>query len=252
MRQCISYLVLRYEAVYLRHALHIRCEFAPFEQLYGEGDEDAVNVVVVEAQHTAVSLVSLAEGKIVAQDRLAALRVCELGGYLLHGLRVAAAHIRKAREQALIAFAEASAQIPELLRDQLALVVLGPCDLALCGVALRVQQLAYARSGFRPRYELRAALVPRLLALGDADTVLCVPHGVFHAVYGKAVAAPVDRRQEGSYFINRAPLLKLRDHAHTQLVRVAAETEHVVHDLLRKRESGGRLRVLRFVEKVQL
>ena len=38
-----------------------------------------------------------------------------LCSYLLHGLRVAAVHIRKAREQALIAFAEVSAQVPELL-----------------------------------------------------------------------------------------------------------------------------------------
>ena len=75
VRQCISYLILCYEAVDIRHALHVRCEFAPFEQLRGEGDEDAVNVVVVEAQHTAVSLVSLAEGEIIAQNCLSALRV---------------------------------------------------------------------------------------------------------------------------------------------------------------------------------
>ena len=87
----------------------------------------------MEAQHTAVGLVSLAECKIIAQDRLAALRVCEFCGYLLHGLRVAAPHIRKAREQALVAFAEVSAQVPELLCDQLALVVLGPGDFVLCG-----------------------------------------------------------------------------------------------------------------------
>ena len=142
--------------------------------------------------------------------------------------------------------------MPELLCDQLALVVLGPGDLALCGVAPGVQQLAYAHCGVHPRYELRAALVPRLLALGNADAVLGIPHGVFLTVYGKAVAALVDRRKKSGYFINRAPLLKLRDHAHTQLVRVAAEPEHVVHDLLRKRESGGRLRVLRFVEEIQL
>lgn len=252
MRQCISYLVLRYEAVYLRHALHIRCEFAPFEQLYGEGDEDAVNVVVVEAQHTAVSLVSLAEGKIVAQDCLAALRVCELCGYLLHGLRIAAVHIRKAGKHALIAIAEVSAQMPELLRDQLVLVVLSSGAFLFGGVAPFAKQLAYACSGVRPRYELRAALVPRLLTLGNADAVLAVPHGVFLAVYYKAVAASVDGRQEGGYFIYRAPRLKLRDHAHTQLVGVAAEPEHVVHDLLWERESGGRLRVLRFIKEIQL
>ena len=252
VRQCISYLVLCYEAVDLRNALHIRCEFAPFEQLRGEGDEDAINVVVVEAQHTAVNLVGLAEGEIIAQDCLAAFRACELCGYLLHGLRVAAVHIRKAGKQALIAFAEVVLQIPEFSCDQLSLVVLGPCDLALCGVALRVQQLAYARSGLRPRYELCPALVTRLLALGNSDAVIGIPHGVFLAAYGKAVAASVDGRQEGGYFIYRAPLLKLRDHAHTQLVGVAAEPEHIVHDLLRKRESGGRLRVLRFVEKIQL
>ena len=252
MRQCISYLVLRYEAVDLRHALHVRCEFAPFELLRGEGDEDAVNVVVVEAQHTAVSLVSLAEGKIVSQNGLSTLRACELCGYLLHGLRVAAVHTRKAGKQALIAFTEVVLQIPELSCNQLVLVVLSPGDLVLCGVAPGVQQLAYARSGVRPRYELRAALVPRLLTLGNADAVLAVPHGVFLAVYGKTVAASVDGRQEGGYFIYRAPFLKFRDDAHTQPVRVAAEPEHVVHDLLRKRESGGRLRVLRFVKEIQL
>ena len=141
---------------------------------------------------------------------------------------------------------------PLSLMAGLLLPLLGPCDLVLCGVVPFVQQLAYAHCGVRPRFELRAALVPGLLAQSDADAVLGIPHGVFQAVYGKAVTASVDRRQEGSYFINRAPLLKLRDHAHTQLVRVAAETEHVVHDLLRKRESGGRLRVLRFVKEIQL
>ena len=194
VRQGISYLVLSYEAVDHRHTLHVRCEFVPIEQLRGEGDEDAVNVVVVEAQHTAVSLVSLAEVEIIAQDRLAALRVCELCRYLLHGLRVAAAHIRKAGKQALVAFAEVSAQMPELLRDQLVLVVLSPGDFDLCGVAPGIQQLAYAHSGVRPRYELRAALVPRLLALGNADAVIGVPHGVFITIHGKAVAASVDRR----------------------------------------------------------
>ena len=208
--------------------------------------------MVVEAQHTAVSLVSLAEGKIVAQDCLAAFRVCELCGYLLHGLRVAAVHIRKAREQALVAFAEVSAQVPELLCDQLALVVLSSGAFLFGGVAPFAQQLAYACSGVRPRYELRAALVPRLLAMGNADAILGKPHGVFLAVYDKAVAALVDGRQEGGYFIYRAPLLKLCGHAHTQLFGVAAEPEHVVHDLLRKRESGGRLRVLRFVKEIQL
>ena len=252
MRQCISYLVLRYEAVDHRHTLHVRCEFAPFEQLRGEGDEDAVNVVGMEAQHTAVGLVSLAEGEIVAQDRLAALRVCELCGYLLHGLRIAAVHIRKAGKHSLIAFAEILLQIPELSCDQLVLVVLSPGDFDLCGVAPGVQQLAYAHSGLRPRYELCPALVTRLLALGNADAVIGVPHGVFITIHGKSVAASVDGRQEGGYFIYRAPLLKLRDDAHTQLVGVAAEPEHVVHDLLRKRESGGRLRVLRFVKEIQL
>lgn len=92
--------------------------------------------------------------------------------------------------------------MPELLCDQLVLVVLGPGDLALCGKLPGVQQLAYALCGVRPRYELRPALVPGLLALSDADAVLGVLHGVFQAVYGKAVAASVDRRQEGSYFIN--------------------------------------------------
>ncbi len=157
--------------------------------------------MVVEAQHTAVGLVSLAEGEIIAQDRLAALRVCELGGYLLHGLRVAAAHIRKAREQALVAFAEVSAQVPELLCDQLALVVLGPGDFVLCGVSPIAKQLTYACSGVCPHYELRAALVTRLLALGDADAVIGKPHGVFITINGKAVAAVVDRRKEGGYFI---------------------------------------------------
>ena len=248
----LVYLVLSYEAVDLRHALHVRRKLAPVEKLRGERHEDAVNVVVVEAQHTAVSLVSLAEGEIVAQDRLAALRVCELCRYLLHGLRVAAVHIRKAGKQALIAIAEVSAQVPELLCDQLALVVLGPGDLVLCGIAPGVQQLAYACSGVRPRYDLRSGLVPRPFALGDADAVIGVPHGVFLAVYGKAIAASVDSRQESGYFINRALLLKLRDHEHTQLVGVAAEPENVVHDLLRKRESGGRVRVLRFVKEIQL
>ena len=194
MRQCISYLVLRYEAVDHRHTLHVRCEFAPFEQLSGERDEDAVNVVVVEAQRTAVSLVSFAESEIIAQDCLSTLRLCELCSYLLHGLRVAAVHIRKAGKHALIAIAEVSAQMPELLRDQLVLVVLSSGAFLFGGVAPFAQQLAYACSGVRPRYELRAALIPRLLALGNADAVLAVPHGVFLAVYGKAVAALVDRR----------------------------------------------------------
>ena len=150
--------------------------------------------MVVGVQHIGISLVSLAEVEIIAQDRLTALRVCELGSYLLHGLRVAAAHIRKAREQALVAFAEVSAQVPELLCDQLVLVVLSPGDFVLCGVAPGIQQLAYAHSGLRPRYELCPALVTRLLALGNADAVIGVPHGVFISINGKAVAASVDRR----------------------------------------------------------
>ena len=206
MRQCISYLVLCYEAVDLRNALYIRFEFAPFEQLSSEQDEDAVNVVGMEAQHTAVGLVSLAEGEIVAQDRLAALRVCELCGYLLHGLRIAAVHIRKAGKHALIAFAEILLQIPELSCDQLVLVVLSPGDFDLCGVAPGVQQLAYACSGVCPRYELRPALIPRLLALGDADAVIGKPDGVFISIHDKSVAASVDGRQEGGYFIYRATL----------------------------------------------
>ena len=132
------------------------------------------------------------------------------------------------------------------------LVVLSSGDFLLGGKPPVAKQLTYARSSVRPRYELRAALVPCLLALGNADAVIGKPHGVFITIHGKSVAASVDGRQEGGYFIYRAPLLKLRDHAHTKLVGVAAEPEHVVHDLLWERESGGRLRVLRFVEKVQL
>ena len=93
-------------------------------------------------------------------------------------------------------------KIPELSCDQLALVVLGPGDLALCGVAPGVQQFAYAHCGVRPRYELRPALVPRLLALGNADAIIGKPHGVFHAVHGKTVAVLEDRRKESGYFIN--------------------------------------------------
>ena len=92
--------------------------------------------------------------------------------------------------------------IPELFSQQLSLVVLGSGDLVIGGKPTGVQQLAYALCGVRPRYELRHALVPGLLALSDADAVLGVPHGVFIPIHGKAVAASVDRRQEGSYFIN--------------------------------------------------
>ena len=143
-------------------------------------------------------------------------------------------------------------QIPELSCNQLVLVVLGSGDFLLGGKPPVAKQLTYACSGVRPRYELRAALVPCLLAQGNADAVIGKPHGVFITIHGKSVAASVDRWQKSGYFIYRAPRLKLRDHAHTQLVGVAAEEEHIVHDLLRKRESGGRLCVLRFVEEIQL
>ena len=85
-------------------------------------------------------------------------------------------------------------KIPELSCDQLVLVVLGPGDFVLCGKLPGVQQLAYAHSGLRPRYELCPALVTRLLALGNADAVIVSPHGVFISISGKAGAASVDRR----------------------------------------------------------
>ena len=72
------------------------------------------------------------------------------------------------------------------------------------------------------------------------------------AVHADAHAAAVDHWQERGDFIRRALLFKLGNHALAEIARVLTGAQNGVNDLLRANESGGRIRVLRFVKDVQL
>ena len=92
----------------------------------------------------------------------------------------------------------------------------------------------------------------RRVAVGYAYPVRVHPRGIALAVHADAHTAAVDYWQERGYIIRRALLLELGDYALAQITRVFARAQYGVYDRLRADESGGRLRVLRFVKDVQL
>ena len=99
---------------------------------------------------------------------------------------------------------------------------------------------------------MRATRISCSLAARFAYPVRVHPRGIAFAIDAYAHAAAVDRRQERGYIVQRALFLKLGDHALAQITGVFAHAQNGVNDLLRANESGGRIRVLRFVKDVQL
>ena len=88
---------------------------------------------------------------------------------------------------------------------------------------------------------MHVTLIASRIALGYAYPIRAHPCRVALSVHHNANTAVVDGWQERGYLVQRTLLLKLRDHALMQITRVLAHAEYCVNDLLRARESGGRV-----------
>ena len=210
--------------------------------------------MVVEAQDTAVCLVSREKIPVLGNQRFALPVVCEHRRDTLGNIgKQAAFYAVKAGEKVIfLSVREVSVEVNYLLCQQFALRRGCSFKLPTASVLTCVQKLGDALGCVTPRDYLCVARIPCGVAPRYAYPVRAHPCSVALTVNCDTHAAAVDRRQKCSYLIVCALLLELGDHALTQIVHVLARAEHGVDDRLRASESGGRIRVLRFVEDVQL